>query len=1065
MIKKLLLSSIFMLLFIAMVFIIQANAQQFVLYMPVIFKDGDDMAGYAILEISDGETTVNLLSPETGFFLKDWEPKIISPKGGGVYQDSTLAPHRVLVSAIDANATEVFDLTINGQDQDGLIRESQDLLRLLVKARNYSLADWQSDIVWLKKQANCETNPEYAFIVNFDIPELDNPYAEPFVNAAKLATMDGITLEIERQHWLALEPGTGECAQANSVQTWYDEAEWEVLRASGGVFFDAGLFVNPDSGYLFIGGNSLVNPVIWRSTDNGDNWALNYTHAGGAQYIKTFEQLANGDILAGSGNDGDIIRTQNDGGAWATIGTIAGVASDGVNSLELLDNGNLLAGFREGVNFTARIAVSTDSGVNWSTLYSFNIDGGIVDILQLNSGTILATSATWGAVQTYPNYIYRSTDNGVTWSIVATAPVSEFGKILQIPADNPNVPGRILVVRGNNESVVADYSKIYISDDDGLTWNIAEIDNVHTFGGQHRAFLALAYHPTLERLFLLTYDPNTPTGNIYRSINGDSWIREYTHANLAWTEGASMVIANNDRVIVSPNTIWGREWSDGLSMGRSNTCNNEVFVANKSNIANITHIKSDDGGVFTDIFPMVAYPTDLWPAVPADNDALYIGIDSSIIDSGPFDSVVFDLASTFEYHTAAVVLEYEYWNGAWVALSVQDGTDQFQTTGVNSIHWEQPSDWTTTAVDGVTAYWIRVVIDATGGTVFTAPPSQQNRQVYSVVQSFAQIDDTSVLGDIPALMRAALLNRSDKDGGSNPPELADNRLIAGLRSYDRGELFKAYINFADEQNDDGITVAAGTNSAFAADVTTPTGRRITYSAVAGDTSFVDRATIQLGASIIQDYYGIYHAFFRGKQHSGSAGDIDVRLQIRTGSGGITKTTTSKQFQTTNDWQLLDFGQVRIPTSSILNSDEIGDENIIAVQMKNTSGGSRTIYLYDLILIPVDEWALDSVDKANTSDSIIGRLNDIPRLLDVDSLTSFKRDIRTLVKTTDINGFVIANYNAITNGSAILQANANQRLWFLSAKYGASDEWVSEPWVVHSVNFYKNERYLGLRGDR
>jgi hypothetical protein len=118
----------------------------------------------------------------------------------------------------------------------------------------------------------------------------------------------------------------------------------------------------------------------------------------------------------------------------------------------------------------------------------------------------------------------------------------------------------------------------------------------------------------------------------------------------------------------------------------------------------------------------------------------------------------------------------------------------------------------------------------------------------------------------------------------------------------------------------------------------------------------------------------------------------------------------------------------VPVSGLLSSNDLGDESEIAIQVWS-SIAALTVKFYDLILIPVDEWAGDFVDKALEDDSdVCGGY-----LLDVDSVTYPKRDIRALVRRADVAGYVRSIYEANTPGPAILQSNQNQRLWFLTAR--------------------------------
>jgi len=63
----------------------------------------------------------------------------------------------------------------------------------------------------------------------------------------------------------------------------------------------------------------------------------------------------------------------------------------------------------------------------------------------------------------------------------------------------------------------------------------------------------------------------------------------------------------------------------------------------------------------------------------------------------------------FAFGTVGTTATYvwEYWNGTtWTTLTVVDGTTNFTATG--SVTWTAPAGWATTAVNGVTMYWVRV---------------------------------------------------------------------------------------------------------------------------------------------------------------------------------------------------------------------------------------------------------------------------------------------------------------------------------------------------------------------
>ena len=57
------------------------------------------------------------------------------------------------------------------------------------------------------------------------------------------------------------------------------------------------------------------------------------------------------------------------------------------------------------------------------------------------------------------------------------------------------------------------------------------------------------------------------------------------------------------------------------------------------------------------------------------------------------------------------------------------------------------------------------------------------------------------------------------------------------------------------------------------------------------------------------------------------------------------------------------------------------------------------------------------------------------------------------------------YRTVSNGKAVLQANARQRLWFLHIDTSDNPQIGSQPEVVNIVQMWNVQRYLGARGDR
>lgn len=1001
---------------------------------------------WATLQFSDGTTSVSLLKGKLpGFHLKEWKPKIIQPKGGGVFQDSSLAAGRRLVNAVDASATETFTLLVNHYNPDLLAQEVQNLLRLLLKARAYWVSDFQDEPVYLKAVSQRETNPRYCVVNNWSMSEIDDPYNVPFGELARrIIAMDNLTLTIERGHWLGNAPGGSSCVQTSTQTAW--AYSYPVTQVSSTPTSYVTEFVQH-------GGSSAVYAMcgedrIMKSTDGGSTWSNNLTGAplGTTSAVVCGCTLTNNYILVGGiqGNGTPLVRTTNDGTSWSDVSV---AAMSEIYSIVQASNGNVVATGYTTTGYGAAW-LSTDNGGTW-TLSLTGMGGGAISSARVASnGTIIASG--------YAGFYWASTNNGSTWVFkgrIGNGALLDVKKIFVASDGYMYAHSRDTGFRGH----------IYRSTDNGSTWSAWYLSttlmshNIIEVGSNGTFYAISSPGVGITSLYLLK---STDYGLSWQSLKlvlASAYASDYVRMGLFYTSGSKLLIGTG--YYNSTGYIHTLSNPTSTNIGRAATCNKEIYVSNRGNLANLTHIYIDDGGSFTNIFP-ASLPVTLFPATPANNDALYFGVNTSNINGGPFGGLVFDLSTPM---TGVFTITWQYYNGSWTTLNTSN-PDVLSTSGVTSIHWQQPSDWTTTSVNSVTGYWIRALISGISGTV--TPPVQRNRDIYAITTPFVNIDDAQVTGDIPSVARCKIYNVSDLDGPSgSAPDLYANRVLVGLRSYNRGSSFTPYLNIADSQNYNGIFISLGTNTSFVSDSVSPSGRYAQYNP-AGVESMATRATITISPSIASEFYGTYHAFLRGQRSAGSSTDITVRLQISSGSGGLSFTTISRQFQTTTAFEVLDFGQITLPVSGSFKSTDLGDSTSITIQASAASG-TPNFNMYDLVLLPVDEWAGSFVDVTNTTMSEIGRSNNVSKYLDIDSVTDQRTDIKSLIRTTD-GDFITSEYRPEANGEMILQANADQRLWFFAMQTsatGSSYSWLAPPEIVHSVQLYATPRYLALRGER
>jgi hypothetical protein len=497
--------------------------------------------------------------------------------------------------------------------------------------------------------------------------------------------------------------------------------------------------------------------------------------------------------------------------------------------------------------------------------------------------------------------------------------------------------------------------------------------------------------------------------------------------------------------------VAGQQTYNGVTYGRAATTAEEVYVGGRWNNANITHAYRFDasGPSYTQLIG-AALPQNLYPAVPAAGDILYLGSDDAVADSGPFASAIFDILAAAVQITTIV---FEYWNGAWVALPrYADNTAMFTATGVRAFSFDQPADWTTTAVNGVTAWWIRFRITVVGGA--PTPPTQQNRNIYAVTWPAVSIASAQVAGDIPALARFIYTHHST----ASPAPLTNQpmqRAMLGLRAQSRGADFRSYFNASDEQNPTGITCIQGGTSVptVVTASKTPTGRAVRYNPAGANNGLV---YWRFNSLYTEQYYGTYRVYVRCFLNSAVTDCyVNLRLQFDAANFPNTYYYRSPNIYPTNslDFHVLDLGMVQIPGDTVKPGQTQGlDLSLFIVN----GTGAPDLYIYDLAIIPVDEWSLDTFDP------------DYNQLyngysLDMDSVTSPRRRIYS---DAMLGTLKIQNWNAITNGPAILQPNVDQKLHaFLMQWAAGSSSWYSYPHLAGTIQAYRNQRYLGARGAR
>lgn len=379
-----------------------------------------------------------------------------------------------------------------------------------------------------------------------------------------------------------------------SLSGW-SQNEWvQTNGPSGGEVF--AISASP-LGYLY----ASTRIGVYRSSDNGDNWTLIDFPLGNAPTAVN----NNGDVFAAAGN---IYRSMDAGNTWDSVTTAPGFFTNIV-----IDTAGTIYVGNVSWEFGNTLLISEDNGDNW---VQQPMDIGLAEqmVINVNSmGHIFVGTE---------NFLFRSTDDGVTWeilnegqfivrSILVTSGDDLFvglamGGGIYRSTDNGDTLVQVMLdndvnaLAANNDSVIfaGTSTGVYRSADNGDTWqsvssglvdlNILSlgIDADNTlYAGAYGIFRSenngdnwtTAYNGvTANRVFSL--DSNME-GNLFAladgvytsSDNGDTWTRvsedipgEAFQSILVHTNGDIYVTAYDTVGLLFRSTDNGQTWEELL---------------------------------------------------------------------------------------------------------------------------------------------------------------------------------------------------------------------------------------------------------------------------------------------------------------------------------------------------------------------------------------------------------------------------------------------------------------------------------------------------------------------
>lgn len=426
--------------------------------------------------------------------------------------------------------------------------------------------------------------------------------------------------------------------------------------------------------------------------------------------------------------------------------------------------------------------------------------------------------------------------------------------------------------------------------------------------------------------------------------------------------------------------------------------------------------------------------------IDSGGNAVYFG------SAQPFHALLFDIGQVFD--ATDLTITWEYSTAATTSSSgndwgdatgfVEDGTNGFLAAGPAVVRWTTLGDdaWAKYTVAGIgNLYWIRARVSSL--TMLTSLPTQITRQVYVPYTPYVTVAAAQVAGDINALARVRLTIDTLNVYFNTDIE----QIFVGLRSTIRGSSFTAYISPGTD-NPSGVSIDLPSGATLTADQDTPYGQYITWTSP-DSSAWKPAANVQIDTSIVRQFYGEYRLFVRCFIDDSYT---DAKLRYRAYfSGSATSVYGEIKAPVPFTNSVVDLGYVQLPPTSLISSAEDSDTVVVAIEAKDAVGLS----IYDVILLPTDEWAAQ----------IVGTVPDVTEVYyaDVDSIGYPKKSLRGILRLAS-SGSVLDTFQVVGQQQAILAANVEQKLWVFMVA-------ATEPfWATSQIEIAKQQRYHHLRGD-
>ena len=268
---------------------------------------------------------------------------------------------------------------------------------------------------------------------------------------------------------------------------WYfgDEtytAPWTQLNTSAGWTrrTEHSSVAMPDGSIVLMGGitpsGGYMNDV-WRSTDNGATWMLVNASAGWIERVRhSSVAMPDGSIVLMGGwwysdnQANDVWRSTDNGATWMLVNASAGWTARESHTSVAMPDGSivLMGGFDNFDGWKNDVWRSTDNGATWTLV---NASAGWTpreyhSSVAMPDGSIMLMGGIDYNLPTYKNDVWGSTDNGATWiQKTASAEWLERGGHTSVA-----MPDGSIVLMGGITPSGGYMNDVWRSTDNGATW-------------------------------------------------------------------------------------------------------------------------------------------------------------------------------------------------------------------------------------------------------------------------------------------------------------------------------------------------------------------------------------------------------------------------------------------------------------------------------------------------------------------------------------------------------------------------------------------------------------------